>query len=157
MNDGFSALGKLRYRHHDHALRDVAAELRRIAEGFPARGDVRARQLFLGVLARMIDPDAPSFRGWPKLVVKHAGKGVPSAAPDPWPGQYLWILVDVLEVDTEPAVARAREKYRMGRSAALAALAETRAAVDRDRDTYMALAETYRLIVERGGSLDHCF
>ena len=57
MSDGFSALGKLRYRDHADALRDVAAELRLIAEEeFSAPGDVRAWGLFLIALAWTIDP-----------------------------------------------------------------------------------------------------
>ena len=150
MSDGYSALGKLRYRAHADALREVATELRLIADEFPARGDVRGRALFLGALARMIDPDAQNFRGWPKLAVRRAGKGAPGVAPNQWPGLYVWSLVDVLEVDTKSAVARAREKYRMGRSAALAALAETRAAAAQDPDHYGFLAETFRTISERG-------
>ena len=142
-----SPLSRLRYRNNGDAMREVASELRRIAEEFPAHGDER---MSLGLLARMIDPAAPWLLGWPKLVIKHAGKGTPKARDDRL-GFFMWAHRDVLKKKSEHVLALAKEKYGACKSRAHKALASERAHAARLPDVYARHADEIRFINSLGG------
>ena len=146
---GYSALSKLRYRDHDEAMRGVAATLRGLAEDYPSHWDVHGRGLFLSMLARMIDPDAQSLIGWPKLVVKHAGPGAPKARDDGL-GLFMWAHIDVLGEKTEATLASAEEKYGAKRTRALEALATERGHAMRLPEVYVHHADDIKSINDLG-------
>ena len=141
-----SPLSRLRYRNNGDAMREVASELRRIAEEFPAHGDER---MSLGLLARMIDPAAPGLLGWPKLVIKHAGKGTPKARDDRL-GFFMWAHRDVLKKKSEHVLALAKEKYGACKSRAHKALASEREHAARLPDVYARHADEIRFINSLG-------
>ena len=102
------ALTNLRFKENEDDLRKIASLLR---SGY-------SDPLFLGLLAKCIDPDESGLFGI-KLVVKHSKSGTPKSKPNNEARDFIELHIDYLGQKTELVYAVVKERFGVGRTTSI--------------------------------------